>query len=285
MLNALNILSVAVAYVAAPEASRPLILKAVAIFVSVAAAGTYIAISVLLLRQKKKAVPTSREETLNAFQNPRWEAITGYRFSNQSVDLDGKSFRDCSFTNVTLMYHGTAPTEFANGCTFDGSVSVDTRNPALITFSRLQRLIRAIPGARAKEGSLDAKGNVLQDRFEIKAIEPPTPPTLAERTFVLCKEMRSYLKNVETEPQYSGKGSSEDLAKWLSEVLFPWQEKFHAGYMLRFNARVVAIRHELAERGLRSGEIDSVVSADVHNAKMVNPMIEALITLAAKLDE
>jgi hypothetical protein len=111
-------------------------------------------------------------------------------------------------------------------------------------------------------------------------------PTLADRIFALCKEMRLYLRTVEPLPDYGPYSpGSEPGPKWLSEVVIPWQKKFDAGYMRRFNDRVVTIRHELAERGLSDGEIDSFIAGDVHDDRMLRTTIKALITLGAELDD
>lgn len=124
-------------------------------------------------------IPTSPrwahdEEWRVAFRKPHWEIVSGYTYANKSIEVDGKSFRDCAFERVTFMFHGNAPTEFVGNNRFSGGFSLDTENPAIMLFSKLQRFSRSIPGARIQEGTVDEKGNILADKFEIRQVSPET---------------------------------------------------------------------------------------------------------------
>lgn len=52
------------------------------------------------------------------FPTPNWHepfrSIINKHFKNETVELDGKSFHDCAFENVTFVYHGTRQTQFIN---------------------------------------------------------------------------------------------------------------------------------------------------------------------------
>src|ERR1700691_1555605 len=106
----------------------------------------------------------SRAEIRADWSNPRLEMVSGKNYVNKTVDIDGKSFRDCSFEHVTLMFHGTAPSEMVGTNQISGGLSIDIDHPMAMFYSKMQRFARSIPGARVLEGSVDAHGNVLPDK-------------------------------------------------------------------------------------------------------------------------
>jgi hypothetical protein len=59
------------------------------------------------------------------------ERIVGKKFSNQRVLLDGRSFLDCEFSNVTLVYNGTTPIQLRNN-RIRGAIRYDSDNPAVV---------------------------------------------------------------------------------------------------------------------------------------------------------
>jgi len=59
------------------------------------------------------------------------ERIVGKKFANQRVVLDGKSFFDCDFTNVTMVYNGTTAIQL-RGNRLHGAIRYDTDNPAVV---------------------------------------------------------------------------------------------------------------------------------------------------------
>jgi hypothetical protein len=127
-----------------------------------------------------RLLPSSRSQARvdwrGAFRTrtPKFELIYDHTYVNQTIEVDGKSFRNCSFSNVTFLFRGTAPFEFVDGNRFiEGGFSFSTDDPAVMLFSKMQRFSRSIPGAQIKEGGLDEKGNLLADRFEITKIERP----------------------------------------------------------------------------------------------------------------
>jgi len=242
-----------------------------------------ISLLLLLLNQNQRMWQPVRPKE-DPFQHPQWQVVTDVVFRNTLVPVDGKRFYKCTFDNVTFRFEGTGPTEMI-GCQTNGVLAAESSHPIARAYSHLWYLLSSFPGGQVKFSTFDEEGHARPSFLRVSEILPPANLSLSARAFALCKEMRSYLKEVGTEPQYNGSGSSQDFAKWLSDVVLPWQERFHAGYMLRFHARLVAIRHELVEKGLRDGEIDSFIGSDVHNDRMLKQMIEALIMLAAKLDD
>lgn len=59
------------------------------------------------------------------------ERIVGKKFSNERVVLDGRSFFDCEFANVTLVYNGTTPIQL-RGNRVRGAIRYDSDNPAVV---------------------------------------------------------------------------------------------------------------------------------------------------------
>src|SRR5271154_4485970 len=55
----------------------------------------------------KKTTVFTTEEWLERAKH--LELVVNKEISNQEVILDGKSFQDCTFNNVTFIYKGTAP--------------------------------------------------------------------------------------------------------------------------------------------------------------------------------
>ncbi len=46
--------------------------------------------------------------------NYNYTIVTDKKFYNERIVVDGKRFENCSFTNVTFVYNGTAPAAFSN---------------------------------------------------------------------------------------------------------------------------------------------------------------------------
>jgi hypothetical protein len=86
-----------------------------------------------------------------SFRNPKWDIVSKRDFVNEVVDMDGKSFRDCSFTNIQLMYHGNAPTEIVGTSAIEGSVIIVSDNPAINLFTKLYQFLTSAPNAEIRE--------------------------------------------------------------------------------------------------------------------------------------
>ena len=63
----------------------------------------------------------------------RLTVIHNRNYSKETVDLDGRHFIDCTFDQVTLRYHGTAPAFFTN-CTYEGEQipPIHTKNMGIL---------------------------------------------------------------------------------------------------------------------------------------------------------
>ena len=100
------------------------------------------------------------DESLDACAHPRWafrvnspeiaierwrtfqkEVVVGHKFVNERVVLDGKSYRTCTFENVTFVYEGRAPFDFIQN-SVKGSINVDVG--ASQSLSNLTMFMKAI---------------------------------------------------------------------------------------------------------------------------------------------
>ncbi len=106
------------------------------------------------LKRHKPTIPAD----YTPFATPRWEIVSNRRFVNESILVDGKSFRSCTFTNVTFSFHGTAPTEFTGQSQFEGSIRLSTNHPPTMFWRTLEHLFSTIPGAEVETSPVDDKG-------------------------------------------------------------------------------------------------------------------------------
>jgi len=94
--------------------------------------------------------------------DPVFKLVRGVKFHNETVELDGKRFEDCTFTNVTVMFHGTAPMEIENS-EFAGSLLIQSDDPAVNHFVRVAESLRNFHTvARFGCISVDEKGNTKE---------------------------------------------------------------------------------------------------------------------------
>jgi hypothetical protein len=124
-----------------------------------------------------------------AFRNPKWETVTRREFMNEQVDIDGKRFWDCSFLNITLAFHGTAPAEFMGACKFGGNLRLVTDSPPAMHYSKLCQIFSSLPGMHAQYVSTDANGRALSPTFEIKEL-PPASKTATSTSDLLANQAR-----------------------------------------------------------------------------------------------
>ncbi|HWF59402.1 MAG TPA: hypothetical protein VN666_03730 [Nitrospira sp.] len=62
------------------------------------------------------------------------EQINSKTFRNEVVILDGKSYRDCTFIDVTFQYDGNAPFEFTHNKVFTHGVQMKSYNRGFSAF-------------------------------------------------------------------------------------------------------------------------------------------------------
>ena len=88
------------------------------------------------------------------------EVIVGKKYINESLEVDGKRFEHCDFTNVTFMYHGLAEYSIVED-SFHGSLQLITDNISIEAFETLQQNLQKSPGViRGFTGLMDKSGNI-----------------------------------------------------------------------------------------------------------------------------
>lgn len=123
-------------------------------------------------RFQGKPSPHRQPPLPDAFSDPRWQIVSGRRFENESIHVDGKSFRSCTFKNVTFLFHGTAPTEFTGSSQFAGSIRLSTNHPPTMFWRTLEHMFSTIPGAEIETSPVDHKGQKVEPKvtgFQVAA--------------------------------------------------------------------------------------------------------------------
>jgi len=101
------------------------------------------------------------------------QVIQDKKYVNETVDVDGREFEDCNFSNVTLVYDGVAPYEFV-GDHFDGSIRLLSRNPSIVDYGALEQSLAKYPGISGGSfGLMDQNGNVKPLTNFTRQIQPP----------------------------------------------------------------------------------------------------------------
>jgi hypothetical protein len=127
----------------------------------------YLVIAFLIVRRPKGE---RRKTILEAFRNPNWETVSGREFKNESVDLDGKRFVNCTFKHVTLAFHGKGPVEFLTGCNFGSGLILSTDYPPAAHYARLIHIFGSLPNTVAKHVDVDKNGKEVPPGFQITEI-------------------------------------------------------------------------------------------------------------------
>jgi hypothetical protein len=206
--------------------------------------------AVFRAREKGDVRGTHAVETNNSFVSPRWQIVSNHRFTNELVEVDGKSFRDCSFVNAKLMFHGIAPTEFVGTSSFDNSVVLTSDNPAITLYAKLQRALKSAPNAKVEEGSTDSKGQVLAGNFEVQeaAADSYVPESLAairekqlvdEVNDMSADQMR---QRINTDPEFVQRFNAIPKNKYRS---LPQFDDEPDRYTDTFQKRTIGLRREL----------------------------------------
>jgi hypothetical protein len=90
------------------------------------------------------------------------EVIVGKKYINESLEVDGKRFEHCDFTNVTFMYHGLAEYAIVED-SFHGSIQLVTDNISIEAFETLQQNLQKSPGVtQGFTGLKDKSGNITK---------------------------------------------------------------------------------------------------------------------------
>jgi hypothetical protein len=232
--------------------------------------------------RKSDTGSTSRkyaEDKSDPFVNPQWQMVEGKTFTNETIELDGKLFYQCEFINARFVYRGTAPCDMRK-CAVTGSVVLETENGAIRCYTHLERIIEAM--GKVVHVSVDKDGKskpIVPNVTEIK------PPSLADQTFALCRELKTFLREIGPRPEIKEQGASAVANLMKSSEYRDWKNKFEGGYRQRFAMRLLEIRNELQVNGQQDNEVDHFVLGEfIADPRTLKAVLEDLIVMAAKLD-
>jgi hypothetical protein len=91
-------------------------------------------------------------ETDEKWEQFKYTDISGRTYRNETVLLDGFSFTNCTWEDVTFVYNGTAPTVFDCRWRTTGVFNIRTENPAV---KMTVRIIEAFQKATGRPIALD----------------------------------------------------------------------------------------------------------------------------------
>jgi hypothetical protein len=90
----------------------------------------------------------------------RLEPIKDRTFEKQRIEIDGKSFQNCSFEDVTLVYKGLAACEFTD-IRLSGTTELYTNNPAIMLYNHLYQSLLNRPNVTESDFiSIDEAGKI-----------------------------------------------------------------------------------------------------------------------------
>ena len=98
---------------------------------------------------------------------PQWETVNHKAFLNETVELDGKRFYRCTFTNARLSFRGNAPCELLE-CELATSVVLETDNDAIRCYLMPARTLEAM--AKPEHVSVDKHGHARLIQPSLKEI-------------------------------------------------------------------------------------------------------------------
>lgn len=110
----------------------------------------------------------------NLFDSPHFEIVAGKTFRNASIEIDGKSFRRCTFGNTKFLYRGIAPFDFDSECVFGDELELTTENQAIIQYMRIERVFKSFPGANVEQHATDQQGNRVTEKIRFRPLPPKT---------------------------------------------------------------------------------------------------------------
>jgi len=105
-----------------------------------------------------KELPPPPVHDYKKFPSDKFEQVFRRTFINETVELDGKFFEECTFSNVTFVYQGLGPTRIINA-RWLGSTGLSSDNASIKTWANLSNYIRHLKGVEVViEGEKDATG-------------------------------------------------------------------------------------------------------------------------------
>jgi len=254
------------------------------LFLFLLCVGIAATLNLVVIPRMKKGDPDSAPE---AFRNPHWKIVRNHSYTNEMVEMDGVSFRDCSFVNTKLMYRGNAPTELVGISRFGKSVILVTDNPALDLYTKLTQLITSAPGAEIRDGS-DGPSYRKKIVDSGEQFGPLFFSPLQVRAFNIAKELQQFKNNFEPCPILSPlDGTDESFEKKIHDkrvLLEPWQERLGHAYVSMFSRRVTDLVHELGAKGFDVSGLEPY-SKWVGSMDNVSNAIKALWKLAEDMEK
>jgi hypothetical protein len=250
-------------------------------------------LSLFGIYQKRKAPETKTENSVEAFKYPRWELVTNQKFMNEAIDVDGKSFRNCSFDNVRFLFHGKAPTEFIRPI-FGGSLVMDTDHPPTMFWIHLHNIFASIPGATVESSAVDEKGQKVKSDVKVRPALSKQVATTSPREILrlkvrqLSQDLFDFLHEVGPTPEVKPRNSNEPIEDYLRhayQVTGPRIKALHHGYEARgLGDRVNKMYHELEAAGVQHElKLNDLVS-QVQNEHNIRTIAEALFRTAANME-
>src|SRR5439155_26021747 len=110
-----------------------------------------------------KLARTRQRCDLTKWQLTEQKTVYGHLYLNEKVEIDGKIFDHCRFSNVTLVSHGLGPVEFKESH-FNGDLGLLTDNMAnkafILLVTVLQRQL-AQSGKQLRLMGMDEHGNLV----------------------------------------------------------------------------------------------------------------------------
>lgn len=108
-----------------------------------------------------KLHPLNKSDPTNLKWSDKLVTVSEKEFVNTTVEVDGKRFDRCKFTNVTFLYNGIGPTDFVE-CKILESVNLVTYSKATMGLMTLQNFLQKVSGKNKMEISgRDATGAVV----------------------------------------------------------------------------------------------------------------------------
>lgn len=246
------------------------------------------------IHKSTKSREPAAPPTLDSFTNPTWEIVSNHKFVNESIEVDGKSFRNCAFHNVTFLFHGSAPTEFAPGKnSFSGSIVLTTDHLPTVAWGTLQHMFAQIPGAKVGiPAPFDEKGHLvkreLQGSFAQPEIIATSPNPLRLRVRELSQELFDFLREVGPAPEVKRRNKDEEIEDYLRhayQVTGPRIKALHHGYEARgLGDRVNKMYHELEAAGVQHELKPNNLVSQVQNEDNIRTIAEALFRTAANME-
>lgn len=120
--------------------------------------------------------PTVSENDYREFQSNNVQTIRHHRYTNETVDVDGKLFDQCIFENATLAYHGQGPVTFIKS-QFKGTIALQTDHAAAKVYLALTSFLRSLPGVnRLTIGEKDIDTGNLRIFSDERMVSGPEQP-------------------------------------------------------------------------------------------------------------